>query len=206
MQDLNSLELFNQIYKNQLTPSFEKSLLSFFNDVVFTRIIHGPLTNILELGCGTKSVFEEIKLERTQITAIDFSTLAINLARQHSQSKENINYEVKNLEQDLLPRNSFDLVFDSHCLHCIEGIISREKVWINLYQCLKQGGLLAAEMMVQASGDEVRFPHKHIPNARDLELEIINNGFKIIYFKIEHSRHFANGQESCDLVRVLAQK
>lgn len=200
------MELFNQIYKNQLAPSFEKSLLAFFIDVVRSRVNYDHLTNILDLGCGTRSIFEEIKLERTKITAIDFSSSAIKLARQHSQQKEIINYEVIDLEQDLLPSNTFDLIFDSHCLHCIEDLGSREKVWKSLYQSLKQGGLLAAEMMVQVIGNDVRFPHKHIPNARDLELEIINKGFKIIYFTIERSRQFANGQESCDLVRVLAQK
>lgn len=203
---MNSLELFNQIYKNQLTPSFEKSLLTFFRDVVLSRINRDHFINILDLGCGSKSIFEEINLERTNIMAIDFSSSAINLARQHSQSKEIIKYEVMDLEHDLLPVNSFDLVFDSHCLHCIKGLGSREKVWNNLYQSLKQGGILAAEMMVQAIGAEVRFPHKHIPNARDLELEIIKKGFKIIYYAIERSRHFANGVETCDLVRVLALK
>jgi SAM-dependent methyltransferase len=201
MTDLNSLEKFNNHYKAHPERVFEKSLSDFFNSQVSFRLPKNP--RILDLGPGSKSVFEETDLDQSLIAAVDFSAAAIELSKQHSQ----INYMLGDISsENAIASNRFDLIFDSHCLHCIVDPLKRSMSFQNIYQGLKEQGLFCSEMMVQPVGKTASMPFKFIPTARDLEQELIQNGFKIIYFMIVKELLFENDNEECDLLRVICQK
>ncbi len=144
---MNSSELFNHFYQSQTNPSFEKSLLTFFNRDVSSRLNYkvAESYNILDLGCGTQSVFEDVELD-SAVLAIDFSSEAIKLASQFSKGK--VTYKTFNLCEEELPESQYDLIFDSHCLHCIDEPRDRDFAWKSIYQSLKAEGLFASAMMI----------------------------------------------------------
>jgi SAM-dependent methyltransferase len=202
MPDLNSLEKFNQYYKSTNKREFEKSLKEFFDSHVRTRLEADPV--VLDLGAGSQSLFEETDLDLSLITAIDFSAAAIENAQGHSA----IDYQLRDITKEFSIENmSYDLIFDSHCLHCIVDFNDRKMALKNIHNGLKATGLFCAEMMVKSIGTrEVSSEYKHIPEARKLEEELLQSGFKIIYFMIVRDLNFLNGDDECDLLRVIGRK
>lgn len=199
---MNSLELFNKIYNEEVERAYSKSLLSFFESQVHPRLSENPC--ILDLGAGSKSLFEDTDLLKSNITAVDFSPAAISKAIL-------MPCEISYIELDLsipgiLEKDHYDLVFDSHCLHCITDESQRKEAFTNIYQALKPNGLFSAEMMVSPPGKTIKLPNKHVVDARALEEEILGYGFKIIYFLIVRDLVFGSENGDCDLVRVIGRK
>lgn len=200
MQDLNILEKFNQYYKSSQKREYEKSLKDFFSTQVQNRLISSP--RILDLGPGSKSLFEDVDLNAELITAIDFSSIAINKAKGHGS----IDYQLRDISKDgSIEKNTYNLVFDSHCLHCILDPNDRSLAFKNIYEGLTTEGLFCAEMMV-ASKTGSNDPYKFTPQALELEQELLNSGFKIIYFMIMRDLVFQNDHGECDVVRVICRK
>ena len=203
MLDLNSLEKFNQIYANEKEASYAPSLLGFFESIVVPRI--PPNAKILDLGSGPKSFFEDTNFAKENITAIDFSSVAIERARDFSSA---IHYEVLDITtHDSLKKEAYDLIFDSHCLHCITDKDQRHTAFQNIYSALKKDeGLFCAEMMAKPIGKEVFLPNKFVESTLNLEHELQKHGFKIIYFLVVRELRFANENGDCDLLRLMARK
>lgn len=199
---MNSLELFNQIYTLETDRVYSKSLLSFFESTIRTRLPNGP--RILDLGCGSKSIFEDIDFPGSNVTAIDFSPVAISkaLILPNGISYKEVDLSIPNV----LEKSSYDLIFDSHCLHCITDEASRKSAFTNIYQSLKPDGLFTAEMMVLPPNKTVEMPNKHVVEARAIEEEILSYGFKINYFLIVRDLVFGCDNGDCDLVRVICRK
>lgn len=200
---MNSLELFNQIYTLEEGRVYSKSLLSFFESTIRSRLPDAP--RILDLGCGSKSVFEDITLPGANITAIDFSPVAISKAL--AVLPNGISYKEVDLSiPDILEKSTYDLIFDSHCLHCITDEASRKAAFTNIYQALRPDGLFTAEMMVLPPNKTVVMANKHVVDARMIEEEILSYGFKINYFLIVRDLVFGSENGDCDLVRVILRK
>ena len=205
---MNSLELYNQFYQSQTEPNFDKSLLHFFKRDVEHRLnlntINTSPFRILDIGCGSQSLFEMINFNNVEIFAVDSSQNAIDLALTQSHSK--IKYQNVNITIHHFTDFEFDLIFDSHCLHCIHDQDEREFMWKSLYKSLKNGGIVASEMMVQPTKKRVHFPFKYIPPSIELEQEILSYGFKIKFLYVETGRVFYHGNEECDLVKLILEK
>ena len=199
---MNSLELFNQIYANEKERAYSISLLDFFKTEIKKRLPLRP--HILDIGSGSKSLFEEeLGLDKKNITAVDFSPVAILKAKGNSE----INYLEKDVTQpESLEHECYDLIFDSHCLHCITDQDKRKIAFKNIFNSLKGEGFAALEMMVAPSGKPVTLPGKYVVDAFELEQEILAYGFKIIFFKIVRDLVFESDNSKCDLVRVIIRK
>ena len=199
---MTSLELFNQVYTNELEARYSNSLLDFFKTDVLK---HLPIeAKILDIGSGSKSLFEEdLELSKKDITAIDFSSVAILKAQKSSQ----IQYlEIDITVPNILGEYLYDLVFDSHCLHCITDKHEREYAFKNIYNSLKPSGIAAFEMMIIPFENSINFPGKYIVEARELEQEILTYGFKIKYFLIVRNSFFEYKNSKCDLIRIIIGK
>ncbi|MBC7539547.1 MAG: class I SAM-dependent methyltransferase [Bacteriovorax sp.] len=202
---MNSKDFFNQFYKKTKEHSYSKSLYTFFENNVRPRLTQNDL-KILELGSGYFSLFEDITNLSADITAIDFSSLAIAKA-----PKSKITYkEVNIVESTFFNEAKYDLVFDSHCLNCITNEDDRDNAFKNIYSSLKADGLFASELMIQPEVGSVSMPFKMIKTAVELEQEIISHGFKILYFMISKESGFTSiveGREiKCDLLKLVVQK
>lgn len=200
---MNSLELFNQIYNEESERGYSQSLLKFFESTVYSRLGSDPC--ILDIGSGSKSIFEDTDLiNKSKVTAIDFSPAAIYKA---TLLPNDITYKQVDLgTSGVLDRERYDLIFDSHCLHCITGSSQRRAAFTNIHEALKADGLFSAEMMVSPAGKTIKLPNKHVVDALELEEELLSFGFKIIYFLIVRDLVFGSDNGDCDLVRVICRK
>lgn len=202
MTDLNSLEKFNQFYSLEKDRTYESSLKDFFQAEVRSRLLEAS-PNILDLGPGSKSLFED--LEFTSVTAIDFSSVAIEKAG--LQAEVQVNYQLRDItKENSIEKESYDLIFDSHCLHCIEDESLRKIAFQNIYSGLKPNGIFCAEMMTSAGKNECIIPFKYVRSSLVLEEEILSYGFKINYFMIVRDLKFENANGKCDLLRVIGRK
>ena len=200
-------KLFDQHYFKKCDSPPNESLLEFWSVVVKPRLsITDCRYSILDLGSGPYSIFEDQKDFSAKIVAVDFSSVAISNAPAS---------QIKYLEGDitdfkLLPSLSFDLIFDSHCINCITNEEDRLNALKNIYQFLKSDGLFAAELMVQPIGLKIEMPHKSIKSALEIENELLNAGFRIVYFMMVRGAVFENNFEGeivqSDVVRVIARK
>jgi SAM-dependent methyltransferase len=205
---LDSKAFFEKFFKSKKDYSYSKSLLDFFEKDVRPKLAENAETNIniLDIGSGDYSIFEDVKDFRASVTAVDFSKHAI---LRSPKSK------IKYLEGDItdtkfFPDLSFELIFDSHCFNCITTQDERDKAFKNIFAGLKTGGLFASEMMVQPVGTKAAIPFKIIKTALELEEEILSHGFGINYFMISKDCGFMSeidGVEiKCDLLKIIARK
>lgn len=202
---MNSKDFFEQFFKINTKHSYSQSLLLFFEEIVRPRL-GGNQLNILDIGAGNYSLFEDVQKLNAKITAIDFSQNAIDFAPQSS-----ISYLQGDItDATFFSTANYDLLFDSHCLNCLTTEEQRDLAFKNIYLALVTGGIFASEMMIQPIGAHVSMPFKMIKSALELEQEIISHGFKIVYFMISRDSSFAmmvDGVETkCDVLKIVAQK
>lgn len=154
-----------------------------------------PARVVLELGCGEGTNL----LGRSEVWAVDFSDTAINRA------KEDERFQYTNfICEDVVELNleqKFDLILDSHLLHCIVDQQNRQKYLNNVKDHLSAGALFYVETMVThrdctfeselehfffepilQKGDD---PIRYIDTPENIEKEFLAAGLKIIYFYID---------------------
>lgn len=207
---MNSQDFFNHFYKKSSEHSYSKSLLHFFEDFVRARLLENnendKMYQVLDLGAGSYSLFEDIQHLNSKVLAIDFSKEAIQKA-----PRSKITYNEMDIgSNSFLGANKYDLVFDSHCLNCIVDETSRSSAFKNIYHALNDNGFFASELMIQPEFNHVLIPYKMIQSTLEIEQVLISHGFKIKYFSISKESGFVsvvNGVEiKCDLLRVIVQK
>lgn len=203
---------YEKIYSKGLSelPRPNESLLEFYNQEIKNRLKKIP-NNVLEVGCGAGSIFSEVRND-FEVLGIDVSPSAIKLANQNNISK-NIKYECLDVtSMDF--KEQFDLVYDSHCFHCLTDPLDREKALANIYKALKPGGIFALETMTShklmtfdppylfqenilyrfntfASYVDLKFfdgapflPVRRIDHAIKIEEDILKANFKIIFLYV----------------------
>lgn len=221
------------------------SLLQFFNEDVVDRLSLSKdgLCHALELGCGAGSLFSKISEPVCDVTAIDISKAAIDMAKTHELDKR-INF----ISMDICKmqmHEAFHLCLDSHLLHCLVDPADRKKALENIYHSLKPKGLFVLESMTfhkkmnfsgnlkylpeentllklntLAAYEDLRFidgapylPIRRINHAIDIENEIIEAGFKIIFLFVHSNRKIIPDESrdypeltDPDLLRLIAVK
>lgn len=126
--------------------------------------------NALDLGCGSGTTAFFLAKEGLRVTGIDISETAIELAKELS-SKQNLNIDF--LVADVLHlekmNQRFDLIYDSHCFHCIVFEEDRFKVLDGVKKSLNDSGIFILDTMVMAHNynpcadkDNLRFDNEFI--------------------------------------------
>ena len=96
-----------------------------------------PNKNVLDFGCGNGVYAEKVvKFNPSQITAIDISEKAIEIAK--SKNLKKIEYIVENCENTKLTSNNFDLIYGTGILHHL----NLKKSLTEIERLLKNGGSL----------------------------------------------------------------
>lgn len=101
-----------------------------------------PLTdlNILEVGCGAGDFAIHLSKQKAIVTAVDFSTKAIEIAKEKSKAQsELIDFQVADAQSLPFAANSFDLIFSCECL---EHVPDPQKALNEFYRVLKPSGSL----------------------------------------------------------------
>jgi SAM-dependent methyltransferase len=101
---------------------------------------------VLELGGGTGGVGIHLMELGADVTLVDISTTALEIARELTQNK------IKTIQADLsLPVQHFpekyDLIIDSHLFHCITGDAERASYLATVKEYLNSEGILVGESM-----------------------------------------------------------
>ena len=95
--------------------------------------------NVLDFGCGTGGYVEKaINFDPSNITAIDISEKAIEIARNRKFEKRKVEYKVENCENTKLNSDQFDLIYGAGILHHLD----LEKSVKEIERLLKKNGSL----------------------------------------------------------------
>lgn len=157
---LSTLDLYNQAYAN-LTPDFmasdqldqyleenSKSILSFVKSYLQqAKSLDWPIgRDVLEAGCGLGGVSHFFAAKAKSITAIDLSPLAImNAKTLAAQKKFEIDFIVDDLTQSKSMAQKYDLIIDSHLLHCLTSDEERLSYLAFVKNSLKPQGIFLCE-------------------------------------------------------------
>ena len=108
---------------------------------------------ILELGCGTGALACMLAQRGFAVTCIDISASAIAFARGVAKDRGlPVHFDVAEACTWKDAMGGFDVVIDSHLLHCITLASERTQLLKNAAQSLGQGGAFWTETMVQGYG------------------------------------------------------
>lgn len=95
----------------------------------------------LEIGCGTGSNAIFLAAEGFEVTAVDFSDLAIGRAKEKAcEQKVDIRFEVSDFLSRKKGLPEFEFVFDRGCFHSFPEKKERKRFARNAANCLKPGG------------------------------------------------------------------
>lgn len=162
-----------------------------------------PPSNLLELGCGAGDVSLIFASKGYEVSGVEISPTAVKWAK--SKFKEahlSGHFEVGDITRGLAySDNSFDVIVDGNCLHCIIGE-DRSKVWKELRRVLRPRGVLFISTMIGDPKDELgrqgfdpitRIQSsegravRHMPFMKDLIEEINKEGFEVITSKVDQN-------------------
>jgi SAM-dependent methyltransferase len=189
---------------------------------------------VLELGCGRGGVGLHLAKLGAQVTLVDFSEAALTQA-QGLFALDGL--EAKTVvgdvtHPDLALHETYDIIIDSHLLHCLTEDPDRASYYQLVHQHLGAEGIFVAETMVHRKKlfipDGFMFdernvlwqmfgkwtPVRRILDSLDLEQEILSAGFHITYFYYYAQFSFVPHQSFMDLpaeilpasVRMVLQK
>lgn len=102
---------------------------------------------IIEIGCGGGILSEYIARQGFDVTGIDISEGAIEVAKQHAVLDNiKIEYRIGSVYQLPFPNNSFDVVFSSDFLEHIEDL---DKAISEMSRILKPGGIFVFDTIAR---------------------------------------------------------
>jgi len=114
--------------------------------------------NILDVGTGTgvliPYIIQAVGPEGT-VTAVDYSEKMVQVCKIKHSHLKNVNVEVKNIEEDAFPTESFDAVI---CFGIFPHLENKEKALRNINHTLKPSGKLVIAHAL--SSEEIKTHHK----------------------------------------------
>lgn len=211
----------DELQVNRYLRENSESIIDFFKTYCqqFDPYASGRLDNlkVLDLGCGLGGVSFEFAKRGAEVTGVDISPLAIMGAKTISSHKKlPVNFQVLDVTKANLPLGEFDLIIDSHLLHCITNNSERLNYFEFVKRNLKSTGKFLLECMVyqkqmeipadfmldedmvlhQLMGPDFKFaPIRKVPTAREVEEELVNSGMKLSYFYVHSELSFEIYQE-----------
>lgn len=98
---------------------------------------------VLDFGCGTGLIANEISPLVKQIDAIDFSQKMVDLAKTKAQKQQitNVQYKQVTIFDNYLKPASYDVILCFHVLHLLESV---EQVISRMHELLKPEGLIVS--------------------------------------------------------------
>lgn len=132
-----------------------------------------PLTKglfALDLGCGTGPTAHVLFEYGFEVTGVDVSQTSIELARELASIRERpIDFVVGDALTLQHLSQKFDLIYDSHCFHCIVLEEDRARAFVSVRDSLTPTGVFVLDTMVFTPGskaisgeDGLRFDENYI--------------------------------------------
>lgn len=150
---------------------------------------------VLDLGCGGGQGAMRLAGPGFQVSGVDFSETAIELAKRNAvDAGLLINFTVGDcLKLSQFADGEFDVVVDNHVLHCVIGLADREAFLQTARRVLKVGGIFFSETMsAEGEIDMQAFSidpltridaqgTRYWVTACELQAELRSSGFEILY-------------------------
>lgn len=183
-----SKETYNKAYQGSRGSSFlpNESLMKALDHRLIDQYVidqNSATIDLLEAGCGDgcQYLFWKNRPLSNFIEAFDWSETAIEIAMEKPENDE-IKFSVQSADSFHYPQQ-FDIILDSHLLHCLTESSEREAYLARVYDHLKLNGLFVGETMIE---------HKNFALN-----DVVEVGYaeKVIYFKGEAQRYLASSFE-----------
>lgn len=130
---------------------------------------------LLELGCGAGNLSMELAKLGFDVSGVDFSSFAIEWAKENSKRASlNIDFHIANVtNMPMFLNQSFDILYDGNCLHCVVSENSRKLALNEWNRLLKKGGLLFISSLC-VNKNTARNLNSHFPSEFDLDTNILS--------------------------------
>jgi len=132
---------FNEAARTWDERFYTQNLSSFLEKLV-TQFGLEPGQHILDVGTGT-GVLIPYLIQAVgpygSVTAIDYSEKMIQMCKTKYLHLENVNVNLKDIEEDAFPPESFDAVI---CFGVFPHLENKKKALLNINHTLKHGGIL----------------------------------------------------------------
>ncbi|MDA3838628.1 MAG: class I SAM-dependent methyltransferase [Candidatus Delongbacteria bacterium] len=152
----NQYKYFRKIGREAWNDSKSIKLVS---DLVLDTIQKHNLSksiNILELGCGDGELSLSLAKLGYIVSGIDISPTAIEWAKKKALERDlKANFNVGDVLNMDIEDNSYDIVVDSYCLHCIIGK-DRSTFLKEIKRILKPEGLVVGITMSNTIPDDIK--------------------------------------------------
>ncbi len=152
--------------------------------------------HLLEIGCGAGNISIELVKRGYTVTGVDFAETAVAWAQENAVTANvEATFRVADIaDLSFCADESFDIVFDGNCLHCLIGA-QRDSALREIRRVLKRDGILFVSSLSAVHMDSsfpVNFdsksrvllengtPYRFIPTPEFLESELKGHGFKIL--------------------------
>ncbi len=161
-----------------------------------TKIIEKTKTSlkagdlVLDFGCGTGRLSNDIAGSVKMIQAIDISSNMIEIAKKKAEARkiENIEFTHSTIFNEIYQPGSFDVILAFYILHLID---EPQRVIRRMYELLKPGGLLISTtpciggktfqwMVLTLVGKTGLIPMVRSFKISELEASIVNGNFEIV--------------------------
>lgn len=110
----------------------------------------GEGLSALVVGCGTGPLACQLARRGFKVHGFDISQTAIEMANANAQARGlDIQYWVGDLCADDLGEARFDVIVDSHCMHCIVPDGDRAAALKSIRRALTDAGVFVLETMMQ---------------------------------------------------------
>jgi len=183
-------------YFNEQANTWDKRFhtpnLSSFLEKLVPQFGLEPGQNILDVGTGTGILIPYLIKEvgpAGSVTAIDYSENMIQICKTKYSHLKNVSVELKNIEEDAFPTESFDAVI---CFGLFPHLENKEKALQNMNHILKPGGTLiiahalsSEELKAHHNSASSSVVHDVLPEETEMTQLLEQTGFAEIRIKDE---------------------
>ena len=194
----------NQIWDTKLYNTTGSFVTNYGNDVVKLLTPQANET-ILDLGCGTAKLTNDIASVANKVYGFDYSQNMIDDAR---EKYSHINFQVGDAQKELdYPAKSFDAVFSNAALH---WMFDAENVIKNVNKVLKKDGRFVFEMggkgnlshiltTMDSLSDKYNLKDFHLenfyPSISEYTTLLEQNGFEVRYAQLIYRPTLLEGEQ-----------
>lgn len=129
--------------------AFESFYMKEFLMTALDKIKPESNSRILDIGCGTGPAACFFARQGYLVDGIDVSRTAVEMAKINAKERGlNIHFSVDDIcHTSETGSDIYDIVSDTHCMHCITYDADRKAALSNIFRLLKKGGFFIMETM-----------------------------------------------------------